>query len=481
MIRFLLNDELVSLEDCSPELTVLEFLRTNKGRTGTKEGCASGDCGACTVVVAEPSGGQLRYTSLNSCITFVGTLHGKQLLTVEHLEQSGALHPVQQAMVDLHGSQCGYCTPGFIMSMFALYKSCDTPSRSDVERALAGNLCRCTGYRPIIDSALSLAGKGAKDQFSDTEVRAREQLTQIVKDAPSASLTQGDHRFYIPSTSDELASLLQAYPRAKLVAGGTDLALSVTQQLQQPEVLIYTGRVAEMAEIKETDDALLIGGGVSYSNAEPLLHKHFPAFADLLERLGSLQIRNQGTIGGNIANASPIGDTPPVLLALNAKIHARSGNHCEAIPVDRFFTGYRETALPEQGFIEQIEIPLRPERELYVFKISKRLDDDISAVCAAFSLSIDDSGVVTDARLGFGGMAATPARAINAEQALIGKPFTEEGIEAAQTALASDFSPIDDVRASGEYRLMVAQNLLLRAVLEQNNPTQEPLEVVQYA
>ncbi|SEF83086.1 xanthine dehydrogenase small subunit [Marinobacterium lutimaris] len=481
MIRFLLNDELVSLEDCSPELTVLEFLRTNKGRTGTKEGCASGDCGACTVVVAEPAGGQLRYTSLNSCITFVGTLHGKQLLTVEHLEQSGALHPVQQAMVDLHGSQCGYCTPGFIMSMFALYKSCDTPSRSDVERALAGNLCRCTGYRPIIDAALSLAGRGAKDQFSDAETRVREQLTQILKDAPSASLTQDDHRFYIPSTSDELASLLQAYPRAKLVAGGTDLALSVTQQLQQPEVLIYTGRVAEMAEIRKSEDALLIGGGVSYSVAEPLLHKHFPAFADLLERLGSLQIRNQGTIGGNIANASPIGDTPPVLLALNAKIHARSGNHCEAIPVDQFFTGYRETALPEQGFIEQIEIPLQPERELYVFKISKRLDDDISAVCAAFSLSIDDCGAVTDARLGFGGMAATPARAINAEQALIGKPFTEEGIKAAQTALASDFSPIDDVRASGEYRLMVAQNLLLRAVLEQNNPTQEPLEVVQYA
>lgn len=481
MIRFLLNDELISLEGCSPELTVLEFLRTNKGRKGTKEGCASGDCGACTVVVVEPADGQLRYTSLNSCITFVGTLHGKQLLTVEHLRHSGSLHPVQQAMVDLHGSQCGYCTPGFIMSMFALYKSCDMPTRSDVERALAGNLCRCTGYRPIIDAALSLAGQGARDHFSATEVDVRDRLIQITKDAPGASLTCGDRRFYIPSNSDELASLLQAYPQAKLVAGGTDLALSVTQQLQQPEVLIYTGRVAEMAVVKEIDGALLIGGGVSYSRAEPLLHKHFPAFAELLDRLGSLQIRNQGTLGGNIANASPIGDTPPVLLALNARIHARSGNRCEAIPVDDFFTGYRQTALPEQGFIEQIEIPLQPERELYVFKISKRLDDDISAVCAAFSLEIDDDGVVVDARLGFGGMAATPARAINAEKALIGQPFTETGIQAAQQALASDFSPIDDVRASGEYRLLVAQNLLLRAVLEQNNPSQEPLEVVQYA
>ncbi|WP_432695271.1 xanthine dehydrogenase small subunit [Marinobacterium sp. YM272] len=480
MIQFLLNDQLVSLEDCAPDVSVLEYLRTGMGQRGTKEGCASGDCGACTLVVAEPAHEGLRYTSLNSCITFVATLHGKQLLTVEHLQSSGALHPVQQAMVDLHGSQCGFCTPGFIMSMFALYKSCDTPSRTDVERALAGNLCRCTGYRPIIDAALSLAGKGAKDQFSASEDQIRERLMQILRDSPTASLTQGNRRFYIPSCSDELASLLQAYPQARLLAGGTDLALDVTQQLQQPEVLIYTGRVAEMNEIMQTDTALLIGGGVTYSQAEPLLKQHFPAFAHLLDRLGSLQIRNQGTLGGNVANASPIGDTPPVLLALNAQIHVRSGNHCEAVAIDDFFTGYRQTALPELGFIEQIEIPLIPERQLYVYKVSKRLDDDISAVCAAFGLTIVD-GIVSEARLGFGGMAATPARATEAEKALVGQPFTEAGIQAAQQALADDFSPIDDVRASGRYRLMVAQNLLLRAVLEDNNPTRQPLEVVQYA
>lgn len=480
MIHFLLNDQLVSLEDCAPDLTVLEFLRTVRGQKGTKEGCASGDCGACTLVVAEPAESGLRYSSLNSCITFVGTLHGKQLLTVEHLESSGALHPVQQAMVDLHGSQCGFCTPGFIMSMFALYKNCDTPSRQDVERALAGNLCRCTGYRPIIDAALSLAGKGAQDQFTGKEAEVSERLSQILRDTPTGSMTQGNKRFYLPASSDEVASLLQAYPQAKLLAGGTDLALGVTQQLQQPEVLIYTGRVAEMSAVRVTDSALLIGGGVTYSSAEPSLKSHFPAFAALLERLGSLQIRNQGTLGGNLANASPIGDTPPVLLALEAKIHVRAGNRCEVVPVDEFFTGYRETAMPELGFIEQIEIPFVSGRQLYVYKVSKRLDDDISAVCAAFGLQLEE-GVVTAARLGFGGMAATPARALEAEKALIGQPFNEAGIQAAQQALAKDFAPIDDVRASGRYRLMVAQNLLLRAVLEENDPMDQPLEVVQYA
>lgn len=484
MIRFLMNDREVSIEHCAPEMTVLEYLRTKAEQRGTKEGCASGDCGACTVVMAEAVGNRLQYRNINSCITLLGSLHGKQLVTVEHLKQQGALHPVQQAMVDLHGSQCGFCTPGFIMSMFALYKSCDLPSRADVEHALAGNLCRCTGYRPIIDAALSLAGKGTEDAFSQQEAMTYSRLVKMLAQYPSGSLQEGARRFLIPSSSDELLALLVQYPDAKLVAGATDFSLTITQQLQQPGTIIYTGRVAELAQIHETERAIHIGAAVSYSDAQSLLHKHFISFADMLERLGSLQVRNQGTLAGNIANASPIGDTPPVLLALDASVQVRSPEGRSIIPMAEFFTGYRQTKLPVSGFIESIEIPLQPERQLSVYKISKRLDDDISAVCAAFSIELED-GKVRHARLGFGGMAATPARAFAAERALTGQPFTEQGIQAAQQALAQDFSPIDDVRASGAYRLQVAQNLLLRAVLEkaleQDNPNEEALEVVHYA
>jgi xanthine dehydrogenase small subunit len=482
MIRFLLNAQPVTLTDCAPDMTVLDFLRTEAVQRGTKEGCASGDCGACTVVVAEPDGDRLRYSTLNSCITFVASLHGKQLLTVEHLEQQGALHPVQQAMIEQHGSQCGFCTPGFIMSLFALYKNREQLDRAGVERALAGNLCRCTGYRPIIDAALSLSDQPRHDAFSVQETEIAQRLQQMRDDQPGGTLQAGERRFFLPTTTDELAALLQAYPQARLVAGGTDLALEVTQQLRQPQVLIYTGNVPELNRLTDNGSSLSVGAAVSYSRLEPLLARRLPAFARLLERIGSLQVRNQGTLAGNVANASPIGDTPPVLLALNARVDVRSGNRCEAIPIEHFFTGYRETALPAQGFIEQIEIPLEPQRALFIYKVSKRIDDDISAVCAAFSIALDDDGIVRDARLGFGGMAAVPARAPGAEQALIGQPFTEQGIEAARRALGDDFSPIDDVRASGRYRLEVARNLLLRAVLEHSGDyDDQALEVVQYA
>ncbi len=488
MIRFLFNDEPVTLEQNAPEQTVLEYLRTISMHRGTKEGCASGDCGACTVVVAsaitthegEP---QLHYASLNSCITFLGTLHGKQLLTVEHLANAGQLHPVQQALADHHGSQCGFCTPGFIMSMFALYKNAahEPIDRAGVERALAGNLCRCTGYRPIIDAALSLAQLSPEDPFKSAEAATAQALLEIRRQHPQGALTLGDRHFFAPTDSDTLAQLLQQYPGAQLVAGGTDLALSVTQQLQQPGVLIYTGNVAGMDRVEQQPDRLLIGGAVSYSALEPVLKRTLPEFAALLDRLGSLQIRNQGTLAGNVANASPIGDTPPVLLALDARLHLRCGEQRSVVAIDDFFTGYRQTLLPAGGFIEQIEIPLRAGCYHRVYKVSKRLDDDISAVCAAINLTLDDAGVVTAARLGFGGMAATPARARHAEQALIGQPFSESGIQAAQQALLQDFSPIDDVRASAAYRRQVAQNLLLRAVLERGKADSDVLEVVHYA
>lgn len=479
MIRFLLNDQVVSIEQSRPDMTVLEYLRTKAEQRGTKEGCASGDCGACTVVVAEPYQGRLRYLNINSCITFVGSLHGKQVLTVEHLQHHGAFHPVQQVMVERHGSQCGFCTPGFMMSMFALYKNCDQPTRKDVENGLAGNLCRCTGYRPIIDSAMSLAGMSGQDAFSLQEAKTLEQLSAILTETPTGHLQDQLRHFFVPTNLRALMTLLEAHPEAKLVAGGTDLALTVTQQLQQPEVLVYTGRVAEMQTLELTESELQVGGGVRYCDLESLLHHHFPAFAALLERLGSLQVRNQGTLAGNVANASPIGDTPPVLLALNATLQIRTEETRQSIGIDDFFLGYRQTALPKQSVIERIDIPRLNHEKLFVFKVSKRLDDDISAVCAAFLITLKE-GIVVASRLAFGGMAAIPARAHHAEKALLNQPFTEAGILAAQAALAQDFQPIDDVRASGHYRLQVAQNLLLRAVFETESAG-TALEVVQYA
>jgi len=488
MIRFLLNDQWQTLEQCDPELTILEWLRTDMMLRGTKEGCASGDCGACTVVVAEPDGerSRLRYRTLNSCITLVGSLHGKQLLTVEHLQHNGRLHPVQRALVDHHGSQCGFCTPGFVMSLFALAKHNPAPSRGEVETALAGNLCRCTGYRPIVDAALSVGDQAMADQFAAREQQVCEQLLALRQEAPtgsleavSSSLKAAGRRLLAPASSDALAELLQAWPDARLVAGGTDLALEVTQQLKQPRTLIYTGKVTELQRLEVAQGRLLVGGAVNLSDLELVLREHLPEFAALLTRFGSRQIRNQATLAGNLASASPIGDASPVLLALDAQVQVRCGAEHQVIPIDAFFLGYRQSALPAQGFIEAIEIPLNADCYRRVYKVSKRFDDDISAVCAAFCLKLEQGRVVA-ARLAFGGMAATPARALQAEQALLGRPFTEAGIRDAQQALGLDFSPIDDVRASAGYRLEVARNLLLRALLEQSSDRQA-LEVVHYA
>ncbi|MGO1191508.1 xanthine dehydrogenase small subunit [Vibrio casei] len=467
MITFLLNQTLKRESNISPNMTVLNYLRTEQQKTGTKEGCGSGDCGACTVVLGEIVDGKLQYRSVNSCLTFVSSLHGKQLITVEDLKNKQSLHPVQQALVDFHGSQCGYCTPGFIMSMFALSKNKPNADKEDVLESLAGNLCRCTGYRPIIDAAMSLSSdKPLLDQFADLEQQTIAKLEKI--ESKTAPLVLEHLTSFSPTTTDELAELYERHPKAKLVAGGTDLALEVTQFHREIETLINVTSVSDMKILHETEQDIVIGANLPITDCYASLTKYYPDFGHLLHRFASLQVRNQGTIGGNVANASPIGDTPPLLIALNARLKLRKGQKSREIPIDEYFINYKVTVQQESEFIEQIIIPKPNNAQQFfsAYKLSKRIDDDISAVCGAFNITIEND-VVVDARVAFGGMAAIPKHAELCEKALIGKGWNKANIETAMVELAQDFDPLSDFRASKEYRSKTACNMLLRFFLEQ--------------
>ncbi|MDI5991438.1 xanthine dehydrogenase small subunit [Pseudomonas sp. MDMC216] len=472
MIQFLLNRELRTEHALDPNVTVLNYLREHVGKTGTKEGCASGDCGACTVVVGELDGDRVRYRTLNSCLTFVSSLHGKQLITVEDLKHQGKLHSVQQAMVDCHGSQCGFCTPGFIMSLFALQKNSSGYDKGATMEALAGNLCRCTGYRPIIDAAEQACCQKQPDQFDAFESNTVAQL-QAIAPRETAELNSGDKRCLVPLTVADLADLYAANPEARLLAGGTDLALEVTQFHRELPVMIYVGHIEDMKRIEVTDKDIEIGAAAALSDCYEALSREYPDFGELLHRFASLQIRNQGTLGGNIGNASPIGDAPPLLIALGAQIALRQGNTRRILPLQDYFLDYKVTARQEAEFIEKIIVPRAQANQAFrAYKVSKRLDDDISAVCAAFNLTIVD-GVVTEARIAFGGMAAIPKRASACEAALVGSAWYPGVIERACNALGEDFTPLSDFRASKEYRLLTAQNLLRKFFLEQQSPEVE--------
>ena len=505
-IRFLLNDEWECISDIDPNTSVLDYLRNHCKLTGTKEGCASGDCGACTVVLAEPAQSPdrdgLEYRAINSCIAPVATLHGRQMIAVEHLQQGEKLHPVQRAMVDCHGSQCGFCTPGFVMSMFALYQNRmldkqgaeeARPAREDIIEALGGNLCRCTGYRPIIDAAVQMFDPSLNASDPDRFLRAEKETTAKLKSIATDDVSlQGVFAdkikaYFAPTSVQVLADILKAHPGARLVAGGTDLCLEFTQFLREVEVLVYTGRVRELLEIEETESMLEIGAAVTYSRCKDLLIHHYPDLHELIDRLGSRQIRNLGTIGGNIGNASPIGDMPPVLIALDAELILRradqkNNSQTRRLPVADYFLAYKVTAQQPGEFIERILIPKpQPGSVFRAYKISKRLEDDISASCVALNIKLED-GRVADARIALGGMAEIPRRAASAERALTGATWSEDNILAAQRALAEDFSPISDFRASAEYRLRVSQNLLQRLFLELDaGLTGEQLRVTQYA
>ena len=469
-VRFLLGHEPRELGALDPNLTVLNYLREIEGRTGTKEGCAEGDCGACTVVLGELEGDRIRYRAVNACILFTPQLDGRQLITVEHLRRpDGSLHPVQQAMVESHGSQCGFCTPGFVMSLFALYHSEAAPSRERILDVLAGNLCRCTGYRPIVDAARRMYELGNHDQFSARAAETIAQLNALGRDDRLAFAHHGK-RYFAPRRIDDLAALCEQFPDACLLAGGTDVGLWVTKQHRDLDTLIYVGAVEELSRLEVTDSHLEIGAALTYSDAMDALGMRWPDFGELIRRLGSVQIRNSGTIGGNVANGSPIGDSMPALIALGAELVLRKGTARRTLALEDFYLDYRKTALQRGEFVELIQVPLpQPRQQFRCYKIAKRFDQDISALLGAFCVQLDQ-GRVADVRIAYGGMAAIPTRARACEQALRWRSWTEATITRGREALAGELAPISDMRASAGYRLLAAQNLLTKFYLETNAP-----------
>jgi len=469
-IRFVLDDEIVEVSDAAPTTTVLEWLREHRHRTGTKEGCAEGDCGACTVVLGEldrgiDGGARMRYRAINSCIRFLPTIDGKELVTVESLADGDKLHPVQQAMVDRHASQCGFCTPGFVMSLFALYQQQENANREEVVEALAGNLCRCTGYRPIIDAGCAMAAYPAPAHWSREQAQdpaRRDALRSLQRDR-----TLQLPGFIAPRSLDEFAQAMQAHPDALLLAGGTDIGLWVTKHLRELPTLVYIGEVRELQNIEtRADDSLRIGAAVSLTDAWNVIVARVPVLAELAQRFASPPVRNSGTLVGNIANGSPIGDVMPVLIALGATIELRRGEATRTLALEDFYLDYMKKDLARGEFVVAVNVPM-PSAATRVasYKLSKRIDQDISAVCAAFTIEVADGRIVA-ARLAWGGMAAIPARAKRAEAALVGKLFDESAFAAAANALAADFKPLSDMRASAAYRLQGAQNLLRRFQLE---------------
>jgi len=466
-VRFLLDGAPVRVADVPPTTTVLEYLRENLHRTGTKEGCAEGDCGACTVVLGELShdGATVGYRAVNSCIRLLPTIDGQELVTVESLKApDGTLHPVQQAMVDHHASQCGFCTPGFVMSLFALYLQREAPTRGEVLDALSGNLCRCTGYRPIIDAAINMGAYPVPAHWSQEQARtsARVRSLQALRRERSLSIPG----FHAPRSIDELAAAIEADPDAVLLAGGTDIGLWVTQQLRELPSIIYIGEVAELKRIRRDAAGTVIGAAVPLTEGWAAIVSVYPALAELALRFGSPPVRNSGTLCGNIANGSPIGDAMPALIALGAQIELRRGAHTRHLPLDQFYLGYQKKDLSAGEFIVSVSVPApRPGLRLASYKLSKRFDQDISAVCAAFAVDCDGDRI-TAARIAFGGLAAIPARARATEAALIGRPWHHDSFEGAVPALAEDFKPLTDLRASSEYRLRGAGNLLRRFYLQ---------------
>ena len=478
-IRFYHRGRVVEVGDAAPTRSVLDWLREDARCTGTKEGCNEGDCGACTVVIGErarPGDASavrgLTLQTVNACIQFLPTLDGKALFTVEDLKSGAGLHPTQQAMVECHGSQCGFCTPGFVMSMWSAYEhhhACGSrPTRQQMADELSGNLCRCTGYRPILDAGQRMFDLPKVQLDTAPVLAALESL-----DSAETFVYERGARFHAPKTLEALATLREQHPQAQLLAGSTDVGLWVNKQFRELGDVLFVGRVEALGRIETRADGLWIGAGASLESAWRALASAWPTLTDVWLRFASPPIRNAGTMGGNVANGSPIGDSAPVLMALDAQIELRRGARVRRLPLPGFYVDYMKNRLEPGEFVQAIVVPpIAPRRQVRAYKISKRFDCDISALCAGLAIELDGP-TVREVRLAYGGMAAVVKRAAAAEAALAGKPWTQENVAAAQAALALDFQPLSDMRASAAYRLQVAQNLLQRFWLE-TRPT-DPL------
>lgn len=458
--------------DLRPSTTLLTYLRSLRGHKGVKEGCAEGDCGACTVVLAEADENNgLRYYAVNSCLLFLPLIHGKQVITVENLARhengTQVLHPVQQQLVDHHGSQCGYCTPGFVMSLFALYKNHRNPTRHTVEEALAGNLCRCTGYRPIIEAGLNACMGDGSDHFTADEKRVAEILRCILLETPSLSLEGGKQRYHRPATLAEALDLRAHYPEATVINGSTDVALRQTKKHEKLEHLLDLSGIGQLNQIQESTSSYSIGSGYRLEALRTWSENRLPVLHQMLNVFASLQIRHIATIGGNIGSASPIGDLLPVMIALNASVALQSSTDQRNVTLEKFIQGYRKTDLQPNEIIREIIVPKPHEHTQYwSHKISKRKDLDISTVSACFRLHITSEGLIDDIALVYGGMAECTRRAVKTEKHLIGQRWDASTVYTAAEQIAEDFSPITDARSGKEFRLLAARNLLIRFFIE---------------
>ncbi len=499
-IRFIFRGEPIALNGFSATRSLLDWLREDRRAVGTKEGCNEGDCGACTVVLARLEGGRLAHRPVNACITFLGMADGAEVLTIEDLAEGDRLHPIQQAMVDHHGSQCGFCTPGIVMSLFAMAKEAGEVTRAKVNDQLAGNLCRCTGYRPIVEAAM--ASLGMADRFDAIEPERIARLRALDEGEGALVATPSPHPepvegkpyvknwaafpnqagasfdrlrmmseegfFAAPRTLDDVFALYAAHPDATILAGATDVGLWITKQFRPVTKLIWLGNVEDFNEIIDNGDELIVAGGVTHERALPAFAALSPDLGELGRRFGSKQVRAQGTIGGNIANGSPIGDWAPAFIALGAGVQLDSGiENGRMMELESFFIAYGKQDRRPGEVVTNLVIPkLGGNEHFRCLKISKRFDEDISAVMGAFKLTVEDDRIAA-ARIAFGGMAATPKRAPATEAALSGLSLSDRaGWKHAIAALAADYQPIDDMRASARYRLEAAQALLEKALIE---------------
>ncbi len=479
-VRFVLDGRIVDAEGERRTTTVLDYLREQLHRTGTKEGCADGDCGACVVLVGELNGDgtAVNYVPVNSCLQLLPTLDGKSVKTVESLKRpDGSLHPVQDAMVACHGSQCGFCTPGIVMSLTGLVQTVPEPDRSAIQEALSGNLCRCTGYRPIIDAALKACEAPATllkiDDAADLpllrEIRRPSEPTYTLDGdivVQPVVRTRKGNVFVSPATVAEVADYLLKHPQSTLLAGSTEFGLAVNKQFRRPEYIVYLGNVAELRQVQDKGTFWRIGAQVSLTAVEALVADAWPDFAELLRRFGSPPVRSVATLAGNIANGSPIGDTMPCLMALGASLRLRRGDKTRSVMLESFYTGQKKNVLQAGEFIEAIDLPRPKTGEVFrAHKISKRFEQDISATCCALRYQLKE-GKFTEVRLAFNGLAPSPCRAPKIEAVISGR--APEAVTAAEVdqAIAASFTARDGLRATWAYRSLVARNLVLRFVEE---------------